>query len=80
MNRLGPIRIEYWCDGCSQIKHYQRGAIGCRETEESLYALSKTHYSDIRETPNCIPTPKSCPYLIKKQRKDKLNELHQSTL
>ena len=72
--RLGPVRITYWCDGCSQIQHFQGGTIGCKETGKSLHALSSEHLS-IRKSV-VIPTPQNCPYLLKNQRKDKLDEIN----
>ena len=79
MNRLGPIRIEYWCDGCSQIQIYKGGSIGCKETGDSLYGLSNKSFKTYKN-PSSIPCPSNCPYLLKTERKNKLNELNENSL
>ena len=76
--RTGPIKIEYFCDGCSQMQQYQGGSVGCKETGESLYGLSSSITFSKYKTPNAIPTPESCPYLLKKLRKDKLEKINDS--
>ena len=42
MKRTGPIRIEYFCDGCDKIQQYQGGSVGCKETGDSLHGLSSS--------------------------------------
>jgi len=78
MKRNGPIRIEYWCDGCTQIKYYQNGYMICEETGSDLSGLSSIYYSSTSNYINVIPTPKDCPFLLKKERKDKINKLNEN--
>lgn len=80
MRRKGPIKIEWWCDGCDQIKLYQGGSIGCKETGKSLYGFSKVHSKGYLPQVTTIPTPDSCPYLLKKRRKEKLENLDEKDI
>jgi Leucine-rich repeat (LRR) protein len=64
--RKGPIRIDYFCDGCLYIQEYQIGSIGCKLTGKSLSGLTKTGNGISYKwyTRSCIPTPNNCPYLL----------------
>lgn len=79
--RKGPIKIEFFCDGCTEIQHYKEGSVGCRETGKSLHGLSSilTNQKYNIKKQVVIPTPSTCPYLLKLERKEKLEKINENT-
>lgn len=62
--RKGPT-IKYFCDGCEDLE-YQGYYSTCKENSNLFMVNVSGNY----------PTPKECPYLIKAERRLKLQRIH----